>query len=115
MQAKLRKLAGELREREQHTSDLMEESSEIRQFVEHLTNQLASLSAADELSEKLGTIEFQYCPACLRPLNPVDGRHCIVCHETIDADKVKSKYFEIKIDTELQITRIISASEIEIG
>jgi hypothetical protein len=103
MQSKLRKLGGDLQEREQRVSDLTDESLEIEQFVEHLVNQLASLNAAEELSEKLGTIEFQYCPACLVPLDPVDSKHCIVCHEEIDADKAKSKYFEIKIDNELQI------------
>ena len=103
MQAKLRKLASDLQEREQRASDLADENSEIQQFVEHLSNQLASLNAAEELSEKLGTIEFQYCPACLKPLHTIEGKYCIVCHEKIDEDKAKSKYFEIKIDNELQI------------
>ena len=103
MQAKLRKLASDLQEREQRASDLADENSEIQQFVEHLSNQLASLNAAEELSEKLGTIEFQYCPACLKPLHTIEGKYCIVCQEKIDEDKAKSKYFEIKIDNELQI------------
>jgi hypothetical protein len=55
------------------------------------------------LSEKLGTIEFQYCPACLKPLSPVEGKHCVVCSEPIDEDKAKSRYLEIKVDNELQI------------
>jgi uncharacterized protein (UPF0335 family) len=103
MQAKLRKLASDLQVREQRINDLTDENLEIQQFVEHLLNQLVSLNAAEELSEKLGTIEFQYCPACLKPLNAVESKYCIVCHETIDEDKAKSKYFEIKIDNELQI------------
>lgn len=103
MQTKLRKLASDLQEQEQRSGDLADEISEIGLFVEHLTNQLASLGASEELSEKLGAIEFQYCPACLKPLDGADSKHCLVCHQEIDEDKAKSKYFELKIDNELQV------------
>jgi hypothetical protein len=103
MQVKLRKLAGELHDKEQRANDLVEENAEIQQFVDHLVGQLAALNAAEDLSEKLGSIEFQYCPACLKELKLTDMKHCIVCHEVIDEDKERSKYFEIKIDNELQI------------
>jgi predicted nucleic acid-binding Zn-ribbon protein len=103
MQAKLRTLASDVGAIEQRIADLEDENLEIQQFVEHLSDQLAALNSADELSEKLGTIEFQYCPACLKPLDAVESKRCIVCHAPIDEDKVRSKYFEIKIDNELQI------------
>jgi hypothetical protein len=103
MQTKLRKLASDLQAREQRVNDLTDENEEILQFIDYLVKQLAALSAADDLSEKLGTIEFQYCPACLKPLNPVESSCCVVCAEPIDEEKEKSKYFELKIDNELQI------------
>ncbi len=103
MQARVRKLANVMQEKEQLATDLTDERAEIEGFIDHLERQLESLNAADELSEKLGSIEFQYCPACLKPLSDVDAKHCVVCHEVIDEEAAKSKYFEIKIDNELQI------------
>lgn len=103
MLTRVRKLALEVQENEQQTSDLVDEQGEIEQFIEHLESQLNALNAASALSDKLGNIEFQYCPACLKPLSDTDGQHCVVCHEVVDDDKAKSKYFEIKIDNELQI------------
>jgi hypothetical protein len=103
MQARLRKLAKELNAKEQRALDLSDENEEIKQFLEYLIEQMIVLDAAEDLSDRLGSIEFQYCPACLKKLNDADGLHCIVCHEVIDQDTAKSKYFEIKIDNELQI------------
>ncbi len=103
MRRRLQKLAGELQGSEQRLSDLEGEQGEINQFIEHLEQQLAALSAAENLSFRLGTIEFQYCPACLKPLSDKQAQHCIVCDEIIDEDKAKSKYFELKVDHELQI------------
>lgn len=103
MQARLRKLASELQAREQHAGDLEDEVREIEQFIQHLADQLSSLNSAGDISERLGTIEFQYCPACLKPLETSDHMHCIVCHQVVDEEKIKSKYFELKIDNELQI------------
>jgi chromosome segregation ATPase len=103
MQVRLRRLANQLNDKEQHVLDLSDENDEIKQFLNHLTEQMAVLDAAEELSDKLGSIEFQYCPACLKKLNDTDGLHCIVCHKIVDEDAAKSKYFEIKIDNELQI------------
>lgn len=103
MQEKLRRLASDLQGLEQRINDLTDENLEIHQFIEHLRNQLASLNVDEILSQKLGTIEFQYCPACLKPLDAIESKYCIVCHEVIDEDKAKSKYFEIKLDNELQI------------
>ncbi|AZO53627.1 MULTISPECIES: AAA family ATPase [unclassified Mesorhizobium] len=103
MRRRLQKLAGELQGSEQRLSDLEGEQGEINQFVEHLEQQLAALGAAENLSFRLGTIEFQYCPACLKPLSDKQAQHCIVCDEIIDEDKAKSKYFELKVDHELQI------------
>jgi predicted nucleic acid-binding Zn-ribbon protein len=103
MQSKLRRLAAQLHSQERRLADLDDEKEEISQFVNHLESQLGALLAADELSDRLGTIEFQYCPACLKPLKSTDEKVCIVCHEEIDEDKAKAKYLEIKIDTELQI------------
>ncbi|PSH62075.1 AAA family ATPase [Phyllobacterium sophorae] len=103
MQRRLRKLAADLQDREQRLVDLGDEQEEIGQFVTYLEEQLAALNAAEDLSEKLGNIEFQYCPACLKPLTDGDTQHCIVCHEVVDEDKTRSRYFELKVDNELQI------------
>jgi hypothetical protein len=118
MQEKLRKVASELQKKEQCLTDLADETAEIHRFVEHLGGQFAALEAADELSERLGNIEFQYCPACLKGLVSIDRQHCIVCHEVIDEDKVKSRYFELKVDSELQIResrQLLSAKAAEIN
>lgn len=103
MLTRVRKLALDAQKNEQRISDLTDEQGEIEQFIGHLEAQLATLNAASTLADKLGSIEFQFCPACLKPLSDVDGQHCVVCHEVVDDDKVRSKYFEIKIDNELQI------------
>lgn len=103
MRRRLQKLAAGLQECEQRITDLDDEQAEIRQFVDHLEQQLVALNAADELSSKLGSIEFQYCPACLKPLQEKGTQHCIVCDEVVDEDKVRSRYFELKVDNELQI------------
>lgn len=103
MRRRLQKLTAELEEREQQLVDLDDEQNELRQFVGHLEQQLSALSAAEELSARLGSIEFQYCPACLKPLEGSDVQHCIVCHEIVDEEKTRSRYFELRVDNELQI------------
>ena len=103
MRRRLQKLAGNLQLSEQRISDLVDEEAELHQFIEHLEQQLFALSAAEDLSAKLGNIEFQYCPSCLKPLSDKDAQHCIVCDEVIDEEKVRSRYFELKVDNELQI------------
>ncbi|MGM4916225.1 AAA family ATPase [Tardiphaga sp. 813_E8_N1_3] len=103
MQTKLRAVAGNLNRLEERGSTLSDEIGEIEQFAAYLEDQLETLSATDELAERIGNIEFQYCPACLKPLEDGEPGHCIVCHQVLDVDEVKSKYFEIRIDTELQI------------
>ncbi|MDX0500291.1 AAA family ATPase [Sinorhizobium medicae] len=103
MRRRLQKLAADLQECERRITDLDDEQAEIRQFVDHLEQQLVALNAADELSSKLGSIEFQYCPACLKPLQEKGTQHCIVCDEVVDEEKVRSRYFELKVDNELQI------------
>lgn len=104
MQARLRKLAGALQADEALALDLGDELAEIEQFSKHLTDQLAALNAAENMSDRLGTIEFQYCPACLKPLEVgVDEKRCILCCQEIDEERSKSKYLDLKIDNELQI------------
>lgn len=103
MRRRLQKLTSELQDREQQLVDLDDEQTELRQFVEHLEQQLTALSAAEDLSTKLGSIEFQYCPACLKPLDDTDAQHCIVCNEVVDEEKTRSRYFELRVDNELQI------------
>lgn len=103
MHRRLRKLAGELQVLEQRIGDLDDEQAELRQFVEHLEQQLMALGAAEDLSTKLGNIEFQYCPACLKPLSDKLSHRCVVCDEIVDEEKARSKYFELKVDNELQI------------
>jgi len=103
MRLRLRKLANEIHEKETKISDENEEKKEIQVFIDFLKLQLDNLIAADNISGEIGSIEFQYCPSCLKPLADDDGEHCIVCHEILDRDDVKSKYFELKIDNELQI------------
>ena len=103
MHRRLQKLAGDLQVSEQRISDLADEEHELYQFIEHLEQQLSALGAAEELSTKLGNIEFQYCPSCLKPLSDKDSQHCIVCAEVLDEEKARSRYFELKVDNELQI------------
>jgi hypothetical protein len=103
MQNRLRGLAGNLNRVEERATTLSDEIDETGQFAVYLEDQLETLIATDDLAEKIGNIEFQYCPACLKPLNEAEPGHCIVCHQVLDLDEVKSKYFEIRIDTELQI------------
>ncbi|MGY6708698.1 MAG: AAA family ATPase [Rhizobiaceae bacterium] len=103
MHKKLQKLAGELQLSEQRLRDLDDEQTELRQFVEHLEQQLLALSTAEVLSTKLGNIEFQYCPACLKPLSDKSTHHCLVCDEVLDEERERSRYFELKVDNELQI------------
>ncbi len=68
MQSQIRTMANSLSQSEQIIADLQDEIGEITQFIEHLTSQLDALKAANTVSEKLGSIEFQYCPSCLKPL-----------------------------------------------
>jgi hypothetical protein len=45
----------------------------------------------------------------------IESKYCIVCHEVIDEDKAKSKYFEIKLDKRASNTRITAAFGVESG
>jgi hypothetical protein len=53
MQARLRRLAKQLNMKEQRALDLSDENDEITQFLDHLTDQMAVLDAAEDLSDKL--------------------------------------------------------------
>lgn len=103
MQSRIRSLARNLNAAEERSATLTDELAEIGQFLVYLEDQLETLSATDDLAEKIGNIEFQFCPACLQPLDEAEPGHCIVCCQVLDVDEAKTKYFEIRIDTELQI------------
>ncbi|MDT6942489.1 AAA family ATPase [Brucella pseudogrignonensis] len=103
LRRQLQKTANELQTKEQGLTDLKDESVELEKFINYLEQQLAALNAAEDLSTKLGNIEFQYCPSCLKPLSDKHVQHCIVCDEVIDEEKARSQYFELKVDNELQI------------
>ncbi|NEI50528.1 hypothetical protein GR217_22855 [Rhizobium leguminosarum] len=103
MQEKLRSHASLVNSGERRLLDLKDEIEEIDAFFGHLNEQMETLRSAENIAEALGHIEFQYCPSCLKTLQGSEAGHCIVCSQVVDEDVVKSKYFEIKIDTELQM------------
>lgn len=103
MQVKLRSKAAELHESEKDDFDLKDDIQEIEDFLEHLQSQMETLRSTEDVAEALGTIEFQYCPACLKKLREAKSGHCIVCDQVVDEWAQRSRYFEIKLDVELQV------------
>lgn len=103
MLSKVRAAANALNGRDQEAMALQDEIQELSDFLQHLEQQAERLKSAETVADALGGIEFQYCPACLKPLNSTDERHCIVCHEVVDEEAARSKFFEIKIDVEMQL------------
>ncbi|TWD54446.1 hypothetical protein FB480_103357 [Agrobacterium vitis] len=103
MRKRVRKRSQVYQLKESVLSDLVDEQIEIKQFIEFLEGQLIALNADQNLSEKIGIIEFQYCPSCLQKLKYKKEKHCIVCNEIVDEEKERSKYFELKVDCELQL------------
>lgn len=103
MLAKVRSAASTLNDQDQNLLNLQDEIQEIEDFSKHLSEQVERLNSAETVAEALGEIEFQYCPACLKPLDAADDTRCIVCHQVIDDEEARSKYFEIKIDVEMQL------------
>lgn len=122
MQIKLRSKAVELNEGEKGVLDLKDDIQEIEDFLEHLQEQMETLRSTEDVAEALGTIEFQYCPACLKKVHDARAGHCIVCDQVIDEDAQRSKYFEIKLDVELQVrettqllkTKRLQADELQV-
>lgn len=103
LQKQIRRTARRLSAAEERSVTLAQEIAEVSQFLEYLREQFVTLSSADTLAEKIGSIDFRYCPSCLKPLEASGGAHCIVCHSPLDEDALKSKHFEVRLDIELQI------------
>lgn len=117
MQLKVRAAAQALNEQDQKLLDMQDEIQEIDDFLEHLQEQMEALKSAETVADALGGIEFQYCPACLKPLEGSGDTHCIVCHRVIDEEAARSKFFEIKIDVEMQTretAQLSKASKVEL-
>ncbi|UZD68531.1 AAA family ATPase [Brucella sp. JSBI001] len=100
---KVQRLSQKLNNKERALHENNSEQEEIASFVKYLEEQLSVLNAVDDASTLIGNIEFQYCPACLKPLKDTRSGFCILCHEENSSEEERSKYFELKIDNELQI------------
>jgi hypothetical protein len=76
-----------------------------RGFESHSLRQLASeFRTSKHFSIRFKKVNRKSVPnEGLSNFARLESKRCIVCHAPIDEDKVRSKYFEIKIDNELQI------------
>lgn len=98
---------------EQQIQSVDHQLAETQSFLVYLLDIQSKLSVSSDISEHLGDLEFQYCPACLRPLPDHGDGHCVVCGQAIDEERQRSRFLELKIDNELQVreTRQLLASK----
>jgi hypothetical protein len=80
------------------------DKDELVGFIGYLDDLLKKAEKADAVVDVVGGIEFSYCPACLSSLLPAKGDgHCVLCGSTIDPEREKSRYLQIRLDLALQL------------
>lgn len=102
--ANVRKVHRQVSELEQqiYINDL--EIAEITNFITHLEELSEKLPKAQRSSEIIGSIEFIHCPACLALLNNTSAPgHCVLCGNETDPEQERARYFQIKLDLDIQI------------
>lgn len=97
LQVKLEKLEKKVR-----TTEF--EVREIKAFLEFLKEQKEKVFYAEAMSETIGNLEFNLCPACGKELiNKNKDNHCILCNSPFDIEKEHSRYIQIGLDLDIQI------------
>ncbi|MBI1308640.1 MAG: AAA family ATPase [Proteobacteria bacterium] len=76
---------------------------DIIKYTFYLQELLEKLPKAESSAELIGSIQFTHCPSCLEALKPKGEHQCLVCGETLDAEKEKSKYLQIRQDLQIQL------------
>lgn len=79
------------------------ELSEIRDYVDFLGEMKERVGYAEATYETIGSIEFTHCPACGEELDMHTPRtHCVVCKSSVNTEKERARYNQIRLDLEIQ-------------
>lgn len=100
----LRKCRDQMAANEQRLQVNELEISDLTSFLEYLEELSQKLPRAHASSDIIGNIEFTHCPACLTELSGEQGSaHCVLCGAETDPEQEQSRYFQIKMDLDIQI------------
>ncbi|WP_375595588.1 AAA family ATPase [Algihabitans albus] len=102
--AEIRKSREQMREHEQQLYVQNLEIDDLNKFLEYLEELSDKLPKVQLSSELIGSIEFTHCPACLSELSEnEDPERCALCGASIDPERERSRYLQVKLDTDIQI------------
>lgn len=105
----VKELARTTQERIQEVSIEIEDSSV---FLRTLRERVSALDSSKDMAEIFGTVEFNYCPACLSPINTghADGS-CHLCHSRLPEP---TAWGHLKMREELEFQARESAKLLEL-
>jgi hypothetical protein len=111
----IRRTRSDVRRLEEGIEKLELEISDLDTFVDYLEQTMEKVNASSSIAGVLGSIDFAYCPACLKPLEGHTGTsQCVLCSKPVDPEREGARYLEIKLDISLQLResrQILEAKE----
>lgn len=117
--SELRKAKDALRNAELLQETRRYERDSLRTFIAYLEDLSEKLKLTSGAGQLIGSIEFTYCPACLKPLREhADPRMCILCGSPLDVEKQRSKFLQLQIDTSMQLReseQLLEAGALELA
>jgi hypothetical protein len=95
------------------------EAVDLERFISYLEDLAEKLKLTTKVSDLVGSIDFTHCPACLTALSAeVEAGSCIVCGSPVDAERQRSNFLQIKVDTDIQLResqQLLAANRLEHG
>lgn len=81
------------------------EREELEKFLEYLIELKGKLDKTSSLAEKIGGVEFSYCPNCLTPISTTERDHetCYLCSNPYPESEQEKRYLQVKIDLRNQL------------
>ena len=112
----LRRVRAEIADLERRNEVIDLEIADVTRFLEYLDDLVERLPKAEAASAIVGQIEFSHCPACLAPLRTgTDPEQCALCGATMDPQKERSRYLQVRLDIDIQIRESRQLLEDKIG
>lgn len=97
------KLKNDIAEREEVARKLNLEIEDSKNFIISLDTRLKTLSPSEMTREKLGSVDFPYCPSCLQSVStPPQKSECALCKSTIPEEPIKFEYLKMKNEMSFQ-------------
>ncbi len=106
----LSKLRCHVQQLETDIKTLEFEVEDSHRFIKYLESTLRGLEQSTLTYQELGTVQFEYCPACFSPIAAhSSGFHCHLCKEELPDEDRNSRTLAIKLDLQMQLREFDAA------